>query len=146
MAGTVKTNEVKLVSPNGLVEKTLILGNDGVVTIDAQVKQGGYYIVESGSNANGNYTKFSDGTMICHMTHGYSLTAGTPEEKTGNFPSTFLSAPTCSISINGINATNGYTVSKIGFSYIGTSSYNIVTLVSYAQTYYFGIIAIGKWR
>lgn len=35
MAGKLKTNEVILQSPNGLVEKTITVGNDGVVTIDS---------------------------------------------------------------------------------------------------------------
>lgn len=33
-----KTNEVVLISPNGLVEKTLTLGDDGVVKIDGKEK------------------------------------------------------------------------------------------------------------
>lgn len=34
MAGKLKTQEVIIQSPNGLVEKTVTVGNDGVVTID----------------------------------------------------------------------------------------------------------------
>ena len=54
------------------------------------------YIVESGSNANGNYLRFSDGTQICWKT---SLTISYTNdaayiEVTWDYPASFISQPT----------------------------------------------------
>lgn len=36
------------------------------VTLQGEFGQGGAPIVESGSNANGEYVKYADGTMMCY--------------------------------------------------------------------------------
>ena len=46
-------------------------------------------IIEKGSNANGNYTKFADGTMICGFYKGSSSTGAT----TWTFPAAFSAIP-----------------------------------------------------
>ncbi|MBV7408778.1 hypothetical protein [Maritimibacter sp. DP1N21-5] len=56
--------------------------------------------IEYGSNANGSYTKFPDGTLICWMDHsfgppsGWSGTAGNKlENYTWTYPHAFLETP-----------------------------------------------------
>ncbi len=53
-------------------------------------------IIERGSNANGEYVRFADGTQICWTlnTSGPGITTGAGVEITWNFPAAFLSAPT----------------------------------------------------
>ena len=52
----------------------------------------------SDSNANGRYTKFPDGTMICTMIKDFNL--GQATWQTGNFPQEFIEKPACSFSID----------------------------------------------
>lgn len=48
-------------------DKVLVTGVDGIIeTIGKQDLFNSHRVVESGSNANGHYVKFEDGTMICH--------------------------------------------------------------------------------
>ena len=59
------------------------------------------HIVERGSNENGNWTKWDDGTMICDLIREYSFTATTAWGAVyesgyinlGNLPQTFIEAP-----------------------------------------------------
>lgn len=62
------------------------------------------YIVESGSNANGEYIKFSDGTMICYkvtdvITMDLDVAWGSLYEGSvnlGQFPANFIETPVIS--------------------------------------------------
>ena len=111
-------------------------------------------IVESGSNENGNYLKYSDGTMMCHKKItktgvNVSTTAGalyrSNDLSLGNFPQTFSETPTTSISLIGgysgfITNLNGLTNSSIGSIQVFRvgSSTNL--------TYIFYVFAIGKYE
>ena len=50
---------------------------------------GGAVIVESGSNANGRYVKFGDGTLVCTREIAFDYTIDTVQEFP--FPSSFVS-------------------------------------------------------
>lgn len=69
-------------------DKKVIL-EDASVDFTAMPKISTVPIVENGSNANGNYTKFSDGTLICTM-------AGSPATavSTFTFPHPFIDSNT----------------------------------------------------
>lgn len=104
-----------------------------------------YYtgIVESGSNSNGNYIKFSDGTMICHNVGIYIEKE--INKYTFNFPIAFKNVPT-------VLLTNRYSYAKnitwsIGnvketsvdlYPLQNNSTPNVIVSTS--------LIAIGKWR
>lgn len=50
--------------------------------------------IDAGSNANGNYRKFADGTMICYGVATIpALSANAKADVTVTFPETFYSAP-----------------------------------------------------
>lgn len=66
------------------------------------ITQGGKPIVESGSNSNGSYVKYADGTMICYkdiwvnsdITNSWgNLYESTSAVSFGNWPQTFISTP-----------------------------------------------------
>lgn len=112
-------------------------------------------IVESGSNENGNWIKYADGTMICTkeitlttaMTNSWGALYESDTLSLGNFPQTFISKPIVSITNNGtagrgaiIEASWGTTTTSVGSCWLcrGTSLQ--------ADDYYFNIIAIGKWK
>ena len=118
------------------------------------------YVQESGSNANGSYIKFSDGTMICtysfdladdaHFATSYgAIYYTTGGEKKWIFPQPFLKV----YSVNGSLQLPG------GIGGVGFSSNNDLTtfvkfypysVVSYDFTgsskKYVYLIAIGKWK
>lgn len=112
------------------------------------------YVVESGANANGNYIKFSDRTMICRK----SVVVSTKIEKQwgalfessqldlGNFPVSFIEKPNLSINKtigkgSWLELVEGTTELAIGFTYLASavsSDSNIDVTID--------IIAIGKWK
>lgn len=68
--------------------------NDSVPAINAsnlnKIEQGIYdNAFESGSNANGNYIKFNDGTLICRATIN---TSANESEKKIYFPTSFINS------------------------------------------------------
>jgi len=114
-----------------------------------------YYIVESGSNDNGDYIKFSDGTMICtkkiskvlNLTNSFGSLYETPDKvQLGDFPVLFISVPTVNVCISSSNG-NGwletvgrYTNSNAGIIYICSA----VSLTNI--NYVINVTAIGKWK
>jgi len=110
-------------------------------------------IVESGSNANGNWIKYSDGTMLCWKTYTFSglnfTTAWGPVYETalqdfGATPQTFISTPTIFANngngaMTGIEGINNTTTNSFGRTQLyrpvsGTASGSI------------NLLAIGKWK
>jgi hypothetical protein len=109
------------------------------------VTANGSEIASSGSNTNGSWVKYYDGTMICYGSK--SATAGTGVQNTGvlTYPITFTVAPYTTVefySLSGIfadhyiynNATNGFTLYHIGRSSEDLSGKS------------FRWIAIGRWK
>lgn len=111
-------------------------------------------IIESGSNANGNYIKFSDGTMICTKSVIVSTKIENPwgnlfeslQIDLGNFPVSFIETPVLSVNKtigrgSWIELVEGTTNSAIGNTYlvsaVSTTSTTNITI---------NIIAIGKWK
>lgn len=110
-------------------------------------------IVESGSNSNGNYIKYADGTLICSktITHSVSITtawSGLYEGSfdLGNSPYAFVNN-TYIISATPQDG-SGVLVEQAGLSRT-TTSFGSATLVrpnSTTATPKLDIIAIGKWK
>ena len=117
-------------------------------------------IIESGSNANGNWIKYSDGTMIC--TNRYFIQAqGNTTTESGalyvsneiegkTFPATFTSRP--EIFFNFENATWGdkniISIKTIGYPTTSVApSIQLVSTTSSTNTAInFEYLAIGKWK
>lgn len=111
------------------------------------------YIVESGSNDNGSYIKYSDGTMICRNKKTFNIAANiaygalfrTEGLDFPNFPVAFKDVPDISCFCIGINTIllanwSASTKEKIG-SLIG-----IRPVSTNAQDYIINYTAIGKWK
>lgn len=114
------------------------------------------YIVESGSNDNGSWIKYSDGTMICTKTTSIITPITSPwgalyesgDVILGQFPQAFISNPRVSVTNNSssgagalIEAVFEVTTTSAGKCWLcrGTSRDS--------QTpYVLDIIAIGKWK
>lgn len=111
------------------------------------------YIVESGSNDNGSYIKYSDGTMICRNKKTFNIAANiaygalfrTEGIDFPNFPVAFKDVPDISCFCIGVNTAllanwNASTKEKIG-PLIG-----IRPVSTDAQDYIISYIAIGRWK
>ena len=114
-------------------------------------------IVESGSNANGNYIKYGDGTMLCWkrkevtvaINHAWgSLYENQTPEALGNYAQEFISKPMIQASIA---PDVGYPGALIARVEQGTeSSFGNVVLLrpvsTSSQTYQVDLLAIGQWK
>lgn len=114
-------------------------------------------IIESGSNSNGQYIKFADGTMICYK--NFSGTAKITQSwfnlyetssanalDFGNYPQEFKETPLLFTQFYGGNSQwidawldNSRTASKVGKAIVCSASSKT------AGAYYF-ILAIGRWK
>ena len=106
-------------------------------------------IVESGSNSNGNYIKYVDGTMICYKqisgNSNLALWGGSiyySDTEAGTFPQSFISTPAVLVT----NQTNQFWCSVDNPSTSGYSSIRILKPDNANKPYQIGILAIGKWK
>ena len=101
-------------------------------------------LIDSGSNANGSYIKFPDGTMICNGTKYFANTSDAWQVQT--FPVSFILEPNVIATLNtGIGQSS--TVASAKVSKISTTNFE-VCLVS-SSGYGTGNaewMAIGKWK
>lgn len=119
-------------------------------------------IIESGSNENGNWIKYSDGTMICTATkvfenidvnNSWGNLYETQELSLGNFPQQFISTPT-GINCNMITNSNTNGKGSAGFvEYIvqtTNTSWGKTAIAkatsSVVANIGLSLIAIGKWK
>lgn len=80
-------------TPTGTITWSLALTNDrllGAVSQAAGVPTGA--VIERGTNANGEYVKLADGTLICTQT----MTASSAAATTWTYPAAFIAAPVLS--------------------------------------------------
>lgn len=131
-------------------------GNNADFT--AMPKVGGDYIVESGENANGHWTKWADGTMICHKYDLVGTNTGSNRYvgASWTFPQSFTSSNITVI---------GHTVNKsphdVGSMYawgavyaegVTTSKCSVVQGIDDGrmstgdEQLAFNIVAIGRWK
>ena len=119
-------------------------------------------IIESGSNANGNWIKYNDGTMICtatklfenvSVTNSWGNLYETEELTLGNFPQPFISTPE---GINCIMITNSNSSGKGSGGFVEyivqttNTSWGKTAIAkpasSVAANIGLSLIAIGKWK
>ena len=113
-------------------------------------------IVESGSNANGDYIKYSDGRMICYKTvtgtvqiteqyYGYFYhTADGKYFNLGDYAMPFISRPICSITFRGGNAQWIAAIQNQSATHAG--DLHILSVTSKTAGAYYDVIAIGRWK
>lgn len=137
-------------APNITIDNSQVYCRDNILAPVFQtlgVPAGG--IIESGSNANGEYTKFADGTQIC-----WKYTIASPSASTASgplftnaaeeiwvFPTTFSALPTVVSSTSGASA-RWATVSSISSSQAGIRVFSTVTSAANVPV---NAIAIGRW-
>lgn len=111
-------------------------------------------IVESGSNTNGDYIKYSDGTMICtkkisfvglQFTIAWGSAYETPPVDLGDYAQEFVDIPLMFISCaHSTAAAEGLTNTKTGYGRV--VFYRPIRTVATDYSYTFYLMAIGKWK
>ena len=112
-------------------------------------------VVTSGSNANGYYVKYADGTMICTKTVMCTINTnewsawGTLYESiskdVGNYAQEFYSTPVVNLSVVG-NASFIERLSSIDKTGMGNVVFVRPTVPGSSQVYAVQIVAVGRWK
>ena len=111
-------------------------------------------IIERGSNANGEYVRFADGTQICIMQNSVSVNGSGALGDTFTFPAAFITS--CKLVVT----PRGYISSGLSGTLtteavvLGTSTYSVKILLLRAggeiaalnDPNIFFAVAIGKWK
>ena len=131
----------------GLVPKTTKTTSD-TETYSCNYVNG---IVESGSNENGNWIKFVDGTMICNcsVTRNIANTNAWNNLFVGDiqnipFPQTFIELYTCNVDL--YSTRNAWKMSNNIPTVSGTGTMFSVSPESFTEDIQICVIAIGKWK
>ena len=119
----------------------------GTVSQSAGVPTGA--VIESGSNANGDYTKYADGTLMCWNNNTGSLdttnATGAIFNSTGliswTYPAPFIAAPTVTASTTGTSV-RWATVTSASNTVAGLRA---LSSISNGTLLPVGAIAIGRW-
>lgn len=125
---------------------------------DTSPNYNGTPLIESGTNSNGSYIKFFDGTMICRCKVTKTVTMNTAYGSVYGanfggitFPATFTDIPTVSWGSRNIDNTRGYwvgtyngiTISTTGISGLHLFRHNENTEASDIEVH---VTAIGSWK
>lgn len=105
-------------------------------------------IIERGTGANGEFTKFADGTLHCwYLVPQVSFTAGSDGTFTWTFPTSLISTATASIlaTVRSPASTNSYTVQKLAAVINTTGDATIRARFDATQNYTFSLLLIGRW-
>ncbi len=157
--GSVSTENIVPVDKGGTggatsaaARSNLGLGSAAVAPIVGTVSQSGGVpsgaIIERGSNANGNFTRYADGTLECWHTTSPATHAAGAEVIT---PWTLPSAPVLNsdaitlVSVSGPNSTQNYTNTKLSAVISSASTITIRSIFSAAQGYSFSLYFKGRW-
>lgn len=133
----------------GAVARTLYHEGNAVGTVS---QSGGIptgAIVEEGTNGNGTFTKYLNGTMICRHGIAYpSLPPGSAAAAAWSFPSPFTAQPICVPAAGSVGGNGGFLNAAQDSAGSGSST-TIAVGNSHPSatvgTPYVHVIAIGRW-
>ncbi|HCN45040.1 MAG TPA: phage tail protein [Pseudomonas sp.] len=145
MGGTGSTNQAD-------ARSTLGLKSAAIADVVGASSAGA--IIEAGANANGRYTKFADGTLICISTTSdlpFSVPAGTTNTSgVYPFPAAFIEAPAKSYCGYVTNAGGGAILLAIHEGNAGVSGWRFIinnpTNTAATRIANYAAIAIGRWK
>jgi len=102
-----------------------------------------------GSNANGTFIRFADGTMICHAALvSIQATANVRKDTNLSFPAAFLATPTLvpTLQYPTVVDNNNVAVKRFTGTATGPSAALIQLTTAENNTYMVGYIAAGRWK
>lgn len=140
------------------VLRTLLLDSENKVPADrlrivGALSEG--YIIESGSNANGEYIRWADGTQICMCRGEVAQAENSTTGKIFTFPAAFVGASNIRLvcSPAGIVSGSAHATTVVENGVVTTSQYIVKILVpsnngvmASTSTLGFHAIAIGRWK
>lgn len=144
---------------DNFINKNQIGVASGVASLDSNGKVPSSQlsnVVESGSNSNGSYVKYSDGTMICYKTvegtvdlteQYYTYFYHTADSKLfnlGDYAMPFIERPICNITFIGGNAQWIGAIQNQSATHVG--DLHIISVTSKKAGAYYDVIAVGKWK
>lgn len=132
------------------------VNNAAFTAIDAAIashlaESASKHIADSGSNSNGYYVKFDDGTQICwHTLDLGTLTIASNQVSPAfllTFPATFTAVPVININNQADNAD----WMRVSFSTVSTTSVAGIVIFNYfssplTQNHKIHLFAIGRWK
>ncbi|MGM9881560.1 MAG: hypothetical protein ACI31S_01810 [Bacilli bacterium] len=145
------------------MNKTKIDLNDNLILKSENVEYNGETlknyldkVIESGSNDNGNWIKWADGTMICYLIRDYSVDENFENDGSmflkdfdgWTFPKPFISTPFVQVTNRSENSTRrtwsycSGQISNTNVEKIGIMTYWNASLAGG----FFYLLAIGKWK
>lgn len=134
----------------------LKITNGGGIEI-ARSDSGTAPIVERGSNANGRFIRFADGTQICETVHTFNNIAITTTttsglfihapELTRTYPATFTETPSVSMNVMGgnIGGSDGFLLAGAPNTPASSWGFRVANLISTTKDVQVGLKAIGRW-
>lgn len=109
----------------------------------------GRNVVEKGSNSNGDYVRFADGTQICWRGNvpfgpaGAGVAATIPVTPAAAF---LLSQPVVIVPlVQYAEVNDAFNVNRITANIVSNGNINVSLNASISQVYRLAIIAIGRW-
>lgn len=104
-------------------------------------------IMERGTNVNGSYVAFADGTLICHYgVTTLALTGSVDYSTTWTFPRAFVDTTHVFTAIQYNPAsTQSYQMLKASIAASGATYADVLLLSTASQNYRVGYFAIGRW-
>lgn len=127
---------------------------NGDTNIKGNLYLNGSSIIESGSNTNGNWIKYADGTMICYNTIQFTNVSinnawGALYESTaidlGSFPTAFIDIPTVTTSVNKGTTVWVEALPNLSATALGNTWF-MRPISSTGSNFWISYIAIGKWK
>ena len=122
----------------------------------------GSAVIESGSNANGSYIKFADGTMVCYCSpavmRGAALSQGS--EIVVTYPAAYISPPRIALTLlDSVNASGTPAGGKVAIPLWNQNGHWLTQSSSHCAISQYGynvdasnayvslnVIAIGRWK
>ena len=128
-----------------------VIANDGSNLESHLAENASKHIAESGSNENGSYIKFDDGTMFCHSRVPFNgVLANTQVQSTSPLPATFIGIPSVTVSVGAPNVGNSFDINYLyGTASNGTTltvRLSVGSSASGTQRYETYFIALGRWK
>lgn len=120
----------------------------GVLNVPVGLQLAGRNIVESGSNANGSYVRFADGTQECWLRNlGYGPAgAGVTASAVWAPPIAFLNnSATVMATLQYAETTDDFTCSRLSANLGSNGVVTITANFSVNQVYRIGLHAVGRW-
>ncbi len=115
-------------------------------TVTKPLADGG--IIERGSNANGEYVKFADGTLICTVElPPVTLPIGGSVAVGWNFPASFITIPTVPLAAVGPIDSHDFIGVRFGYANINNATQYVINGSTVPQgTSGIQLLAIGRWK